>query len=47
MATKNPIDNIYRIIQIIKIPQAKSHIQNCLSDGFRERVGVITERAMQ
>ena len=27
-------------IQITIIPRAKSHIQNCLSDGFRERVGI-------
>ena len=28
------------IMQIAIIPRAKSHIQNCLSDGFRERTRI-------
>lgn len=31
------------IMQITIIPRAKPHIQYCLSDGFRERVGMISD----
>ena len=33
--------HILWIFQITKITRAKSPIQNCLSGGFQERVGVI------
>ena len=34
--------HILWIFQITKITRAKSPIQNCLSGGFQERVGVIS-----
>ena len=33
--------HILWIFQITKITRAKSPIQNCLSGGFQERVGVV------
>ena len=33
--------HILWIFQITKITRAKSPIQNCLSSGFQERVGII------
>lgn len=34
--------HILWIFQITKITRAKSPIQNCLRDGFQERVGIIS-----
>lgn len=41
LATKNQIAQKIWVIHIIEIPRAKSSIQNCLSYGFQERVGVV------
>lgn len=35
--------HILWIFQITKITRAKSPIQNCLSGGFQERVGIINK----
>lgn len=42
LATKNQIAQKIWVIHIIEIPRAKSSIQNCLSYGFQERVGIGT-----
>lgn len=43
MATKNQVAQIIWIIEIIKIPQAKSSIQSDLSERCKERVGIESE----
>lgn len=35
--------HILWIFQITKITRAKSPIQNCLSSGFQERVGIVVK----
>lgn len=39
--------HILWIFQITKITRAKSPIQNCLSGGFQERVGMISHVIVQ
>lgn len=41
MTTKNWIDHNLWIIQIIRIPRAKLHKQNCLKQVYRDRVGIV------
>lgn len=43
LATKNRIAHIRWRIQIIKTLSTISPIQNCLSQAFQERVGIIAE----
>lgn len=35
--------HILWIFQITKVTSAKSPIQNCLSGGFQERVGIVSK----
>lgn len=43
LTTKNWIANNLWIIQIIQIPRAKSHKQNCLKQVYLERVGIVID----